>query len=196
MDSGSETGTGTDTFKRSLSARDSRASSSAGTNKIFPKLGKLGGTIEEPPDVDKEHPTSQTLTVDSTQLQLRRLESYDGGLITQPSHEREILAAVLEVKVDLKLEVQRVNQKLAKIEDMLQTLMNRLPPIGSPPPNAGVQQRPPASLATNGTSVTQSTSTIPVSQSIPAIPGPGNNGAEQKSVTSPMSSSTPSIRER
>lgn len=130
MDSGSETGTGVDTFKRSLSARDARPSSSASSNKVFPKFGKLSGTIEETGDAEgaKEGQQQQQNVADSKQLQLRRLESYDDGLITtQPSHDREILAAVLEVKVDLKLEVQRVNQRLAKIEDMLQTLMNRLP---------------------------------------------------------------------
>ncbi|XP_051156319.1 potassium voltage-gated channel protein eag isoform X2 [Leptopilina boulardi] len=193
LDSGSETGTVTDTFKRSLSARDTRASSSAGTNKVFPKLGKLGGTIEEPADVDKEHPTCQTLVVDSKQLQLRRLESYDGGLITQPGHEREILAAVLEVKVDLKLEVQRVNQKLAKIEDLLQSLMNRIPaPVASPPHGAGVssQKRPTVPLSGNGT---QPLTAVPVSQSGSVGPGSGNNGAEL--ITSPTSSATFLIRE-
>ncbi|XP_029663787.1 potassium voltage-gated channel protein eag [Formica exsecta] len=150
LDSGSESGTAGDTFKRSLSARDSRPSSSVATNKVFPKLGKLGGTIEEASD-NVENPKEaqqqqiqqqqQTLAVDSKQLQLRRLESYDGGLIThQPSHEREILAAVLEVKVDLKLEVQRVNQRLAKIEDMLQALMNRLPAAGTPSSSGASQQ--------------------------------------------------------
>lgn len=149
MDSGSESGTAADTFKRSLSARDPRPSSSAGTNKVFPKLGKLSGTIEEggdtaenPKDAQQQQQQQaqqqQTLAVDSKQLQLRRLESYDGGLITtQSSHEREILAAVLEVKVDLKLEVQRVNQRLAKIEDMLQALMNRLPAAGTPSGSGG-----------------------------------------------------------
>ncbi|XP_006621671.1 potassium voltage-gated channel protein eag isoform X5 [Apis dorsata] len=134
LDSGSETGTGVDTFKRSLSARDARPSSSAGSNKVFPKFGKLSGTIEETGDAETAKESQQLQqqqqqnVADSKQLQLRRLESYDDGLITtQPSHDREILAAVLEVKVDLKLEVQRVNQRLAKIEDMLQTLMNRLP---------------------------------------------------------------------
>ncbi|XP_017760899.1 PREDICTED: potassium voltage-gated channel protein eag isoform X2 [Eufriesea mexicana] len=135
LDSGSEAGTGVDTFKRSLSARDARPSSSAGSNKVFPKFGKLSGTIEESGDAEnaketqqQQQPQQQQNTADSKQLQLRRLESYDDGLITtQPSHDREILAAVLEVKVDLKLEVQRVNQRLAKIEDMLQTLMSRLP---------------------------------------------------------------------
>ncbi|XP_018377223.1 PREDICTED: potassium voltage-gated channel protein eag isoform X2 [Trachymyrmex cornetzi] len=141
LDTGSESGTAGDAFKRSLSARDSRPSSSAGTNKVFPKLGKLGErTIEESGDnvenqkdaQQPQAPQQQTLSISSKQLQLRRLESYDGGLITQqPSHEREVLAAVLEVKVDLKLEVQRVNQRLAKIEDMLQALMNKLPAAGS-----------------------------------------------------------------
>ncbi|XP_071626944.1 ether a go-go isoform X1 [Temnothorax longispinosus] len=146
LDTGSESGTVGDTFKRSLSARDSRPSSSA--NKVFPKLGKLGGTIEEggdnenqkdaQPQQAQQQQQQQILSVDSKQLQLRRLESYDGGLITQqPSHEREILAAVLEVKVDLKLEVQRVNQRLAKIEDMLQALMNKLPVAGSGTSSSG-----------------------------------------------------------
>ncbi|XP_034941455.1 potassium voltage-gated channel protein eag isoform X2 [Chelonus insularis] len=135
LDSGSGEGTGTDTFKRTLSARDSRPSSSAGTNKVFPKLGKLSGTIEEADgETTKDPATTNQLTVDSKQLSLRRLESYDGGLITsQPGQDREILAAVLEVKVDLKLEVQRVNQRLAKLEDMLQTVISRLPPANSSP---------------------------------------------------------------
>ncbi|KZC14488.1 Potassium voltage-gated channel protein eag [Dufourea novaeangliae] len=109
LDSGSEGGTGTDTFKRSLSARDARPSSSGGSNKVFPKFGKLTGTIEESGDTDAAKDSQQQQNAaDSKQLQLRRLESYDDGLITtQPSHDREILAAVLEVKVDLKLEVQR-----------------------------------------------------------------------------------------
>ncbi|KAG5327271.1 KCNAE protein, partial [Pseudoatta argentina] len=171
LDTGSESGTAGDTFKRSLSARDSRPSSSAGTNKVFPKLGKLGeraieesgDNIENQKDAQQQQaPQQQTLSVDSKQLQLRRLESYDGGLITQQSsHEREILAAVLEVKVDLKLEVQRVNQRLAKIEDMLQALMNKLPAAGSSP-----------SIATTSTSTTpsegyreQSTTTERISKS-------------------------------
>lgn len=163
MDTGSESGTAGDTFKRSLSARDSRPSSSAGTNKVFPKLSKLGErTIEESGDnVDNQKdtqqqqaPQQQTLSgLDSKQLQLRRLESYDGGLITQqPSHEREILAAVLEVKVDLKLEVQRVNQRLAKIEDMLQALMNKLPAAGTT-----------SSSGTNGSSQQQKISSFTLS---------------------------------
>lgn len=118
----------------------------------------MGGTIEEGGDnenqKDAQQQVQQTLGVDSKQLQLRRLESYDGGLITQqPSHEREILAAVLEVKVDLKLEVQRVNQRLAKIEDMLQALINKLPVAGTSSSGGnggGSQQQKTPSFALNG----------------------------------------------
>ncbi|XP_011867816.1 PREDICTED: potassium voltage-gated channel protein eag isoform X2 [Vollenhovia emeryi] len=167
LDTGSESGTAGDTFKRSLSARDPRPSSSAATNKVFPKLSKLGGTIEEGGDEgqkDAQPPQVQqppALSVDSKQLQLRRLESYDGGLITQqPSHEREILAAVLEVKVDLKLEVQRVNQRLAKIEDMLQALMNKLPSGGSNGGNSQQQKIPSFTLSGVQTPVTPSAITL------------------------------------
>ncbi|XP_063977462.1 potassium voltage-gated channel protein eag isoform X3 [Diachasmimorpha longicaudata] len=150
LDSGSETGTGTDTFKRTLSARDSRPSSSVSMNKVFPKLSKLSGTIEEVQDPEPpKEPPSTTLAIESKQLSLRRLESYDGGLITsQPGQDREILAAVLEVKVDLKLEVQRVNQRLAKLEDMLQSVISRLPPI----PPIGTTPARPGNLLISGNS--------------------------------------------
>ncbi|KAH0954497.1 hypothetical protein HN011_011688 [Eciton burchellii] len=206
LDSGSDSGTISDTFKRSLSARDPRPSSSAATNKVFPKIGKFGGTIEEGGDhVDNTKDTQQTLqaqqqqqtlTVDSKQLQLRRLESYDSGLITQqPSHEREILAAVLEVKVDLKLEVQRVNQRLAKIEDMLQALMNKLPAATSPPISAQQQQKIPSFTAnqlTTSTSVTLiqcATQTTPSIATTSTSTTPSEGYREQSTATERISKS-------
>ncbi|XP_076647431.1 potassium voltage-gated channel protein ether a go-go isoform X3 [Halictus rubicundus] len=198
LDSGSDTGTGPDTFKRSLSARDARPSSSGGSNKVFPKFGKLAGTIEESGDGEsgkessqQQQQPAQPSPADSKQLQLRRLESYDDGLITQPSHDREILAAVLEVKVDLKLEVQRVNQRLAKIEDMLQVLMTRLPTV-SP------QQQKPGSFPSGGGG---SGGTQPSSQAAPsssscqqgsqATQTTGGNGiGEQKVSIATASTST------
>ncbi|XP_032682057.1 potassium voltage-gated channel protein eag isoform X2 [Odontomachus brunneus] len=212
LDSGSESGTAGDTFKRSLSAKDSRPSSSTGTNKVFPKLGKLSGTIEEsgdnaenPKDTQQQQQAQQqqqqqqqqALAVDSKQLQLRRLESYDGGLITtQPSHEREILAAVLEVKVDLKLEVQRVNQRLAKIEDMLQALMNRLPAAGTPSGGGGngggggsqSQKGPNFGLGGNGT---QNQSLV-ISPSITVVQSGTQTTEYKPSIATTSTSTTPS----
>lgn len=216
LDTGSESGTAGDTFKRSLSARDSRPSSSAGTNKVFPKLSKLGGTIEEGSDnvenskdaQQQQRQQQQILGVDSKQLQLRRLESYDGGLITQqPSHEREILAAVLEVKVDLKLEVQRVNQRLAKIEDMLQALMNKFPAAGTPSSGgssgssqqqkipsftlSGVQSQPSvtSSVVTLVQSATQTTEYRPSIATTSTSTTPSEGYREQSTATERMSKS-------
>lgn len=159
-------------------------------------MGKLGGTIEEggdnvenPKDAQQQQAQQQqqTLSVDSKQLQLRRLESYDGGLITQqPSHEREILAAVLEVKVDLKLEVQRVNQRLAKIEDMLQALMNKLPAATSP--SGGSQQQKIPSFTLSGVQ-----SQSPVSPSVVTLVQSATQTAEYRpSIATTSTSTTPS----
>jgi len=129
--------------------------------------------------------------VDSKQLQLRRLESYDGGLITQqPSHEREILAAVLEVKVDLKLEVQRVNQRLAKIEDMLQALMNRLPNAGTPPSSgSSSQQQKTPNFALGGNNGVQ----LPVTPSMITLVQSATQTPECKpSIATTSTSTTPS----
>ncbi|KAJ8684150.1 hypothetical protein QAD02_019942 [Eretmocerus hayati] len=157
LDSGSDGGgggggSGADSFKHH------QTGSSTGSNKVFPKLGKLSNMIEEDPEGSKETIQSHSLALhpvhDQSQLQMRKLESYDGGLIVQPSHEREILAAVLEVKVDLKLEVQRVNQRLAKIEDMLQILITRLPASSNTAPGspsaATVGTQPPSNGSTPG----------------------------------------------
>lgn len=205
LDTGSESGTAGDTFKRSLSARDPRPGSSAGTNKVFPKLSKLGGTIEESGDnVEKDaqqqqaQQAQQTLSVDSKQLQLRRLESYDGGLITQQSsHEREILAAVLEVKVDLKLEVQRVNQRLAKIEDMLQALMNKLPAavVGTSSSGGGnggsnFQQQKIPSFTLSG--VVQSCQSPATSSAVTLIQSATQTTEYRPSIATTSTSTTPS----
>ncbi|XP_012284973.1 potassium voltage-gated channel protein eag [Orussus abietinus] len=200
LDSGSEVGSAADTFKRSLSARDSRPSSSAGTNKVFPKLGKLSGTIEEVSDSgDHAKDQGQSLGVDSKQLSLKRFESYDGGLITsQPSHDREMLAAVLEVKVDLKLEVQRVNQRLAKIEDMLQNLITKIPVAGTPQASSGTPQQQvqssqrvaiPSVVASTGTSQSQGGSERG-QNGTPTTSSPGNGVDVQVQKSASTSSTT------
>lgn len=130
--------------------------------------------------------------MDSKQLQLRRLESYDGGLITQqPSHEREILAAVLEVKVDLKLEVQRVNQRLAKIEDMLQALMSKLPVAGTSSSSgggSGSQQQKTPNFALGGNSGVQ----LSVTPSVITVQSATQTTECKPSIATTSTSTTPS----
>lgn len=55
-------------------------------------------------------------------------DSYDTGLREQPSTlvQRDLIATVLDMKVDVRLEMQRMNQRISRIEDLLTDLVNRL----------------------------------------------------------------------
>lgn len=56
------------------------------------------------------------------------IDTYDTGLREQPSTlaERDLVATVMDMKVDMRLEMQRMNQRISKIEDMLGELVKRL----------------------------------------------------------------------
>lgn len=56
------------------------------------------------------------------------IDTYDTGLREQPSTlaERDLVATVMDMKVDMRLEMQRMNQRISKIEDMLGDLCKRL----------------------------------------------------------------------
>lgn len=56
------------------------------------------------------------------------IDTYDTGLREQPSTlaERDLIATVMDMKVDMRLEMQRMNQRISKIEDMLGELVKRL----------------------------------------------------------------------
>lgn len=56
------------------------------------------------------------------------IDTYDTGLRELPSTlaERDLVATVMDMKVDMRLEMQRMNQRISKIEDMLGDLVKRL----------------------------------------------------------------------
>lgn len=55
-------------------------------------------------------------------------DSYDTGLREQPSTlvQRDLISTVLDMKVDVRLEMQRMSQRIGRIEDLLTDLLNRL----------------------------------------------------------------------
>lgn len=55
-------------------------------------------------------------------------DNYDTGLREQPSTlaQRDLIATVLDMKVDVRLEMQRMSQRISRIEDLLHDLVNRL----------------------------------------------------------------------
>lgn len=56
-------------------------------------------------------------------------ERYDTGLREDPSimAQRDLISTVLDMKVDVRLEMQRLNQRVSRMEDILQEILNRLP---------------------------------------------------------------------
>lgn len=55
-------------------------------------------------------------------------DNYDSGLREQPSTlvQRDLISTVLDMKVDVRLEMQRMSQRISRIEDLLSELVNRL----------------------------------------------------------------------
>lgn len=55
-------------------------------------------------------------------------DNYDTGLREQPSTlaQRDLISTVLDMKVDVRLEMQRMSQRIGRIEDLLTDLLNRL----------------------------------------------------------------------
>ncbi|XP_069965619.1 potassium voltage-gated channel protein eag isoform X10 [Bactrocera oleae] len=56
-------------------------------------------------------------------------DTYDTGLREQPPTmaQRDLIATMLDLKVDVRLEMQRMQQRIGRIEDLLGELMKRLP---------------------------------------------------------------------
>lgn len=55
-------------------------------------------------------------------------DNYDTGLREQPSTlaQRDLISTVLDMKVDVRLEMQRMSTRISRIEDLLTDLVNRL----------------------------------------------------------------------
>lgn len=128
----------------SSSGSGSAAPPHASGNKVFPKLQKLSGaspatvkrqdTIEE--IVEVEDMVRERARIDRS-LSLRKVDSYDCGLrdpaaallyaaAPDPPDCRDLMANMMDFKVDVKLEIQRLNQKLGRMEDLLGELVTRL----------------------------------------------------------------------
>lgn len=131
-------------FTRSLSARDKPGSStsSAGVtqshssngsggsgNKVFPKLQKMQSSTSMRQDsLVVEQPEPRTGS-----LGLHRMDSYDCGLrdpaaialYSSGNEYKEIMTNLMDFKVDVKLEIQRLNQRMGRMEELLTELVSR-----------------------------------------------------------------------
>lgn len=115
-------------------------------NKVFPKLQKVSSGAS--PGITRQDTIEEIVEVEQPShfrsLNLRKMQSYDCGLrdpssislyqtpthpeIIAPSEYKELLTNLMDFKVDVKLEIQRLNQKVGRIEEMLSDLVKRLSP--------------------------------------------------------------------
>jgi potassium voltage-gated channel Eag-related subfamily H member 5 len=81
-------------------------------------------------------------------------DNYDTGLREQPSTlaQRDLISTVLDMKVDVRLEMQRMSTRISRIEDLLTDLVNRLvvdsSETSSPGDQASVSVSSPTGTAT------------------------------------------------
>lgn len=100
-------------------------------NKVFPKLQKVtatsAGPLHSPSSLRREKTIDESIEVEEP------LPKSEGGLVvyrpkgTSPDKYKEIITNIMDFKVDVKLEVQRLNQKIARVEELLSEIVNRLP---------------------------------------------------------------------
>nr|XP_036677172.1 potassium voltage-gated channel protein eag isoform X1 [Drosophila suzukii]XP_036677173.1 potassium voltage-gated channel protein eag isoform X1 [Drosophila suzukii]XP_036677174.1 potassium voltage-gated channel protein eag isoform X1 [Drosophila suzukii] len=118
-------------------------------------------------------------------------DTYDTGLRETPPTlaQRDLIATVLDMKVDVRLELQRMQQRIGRIEDLLGELVKRLAPgtgSGTAPDNSSGQTTPGDEICAGcgagggGTPTTQAPPTSVVTSPVDTvitISSPGGSGA-------------------
>lgn len=76
--------------------------------------------LEKVPSIERETASSSPRTTSAS-------ETYDAGLRESNAlAQRDLIATVLDLKVDSRLEMQRMSQRIGRLEDLLTELVKRL----------------------------------------------------------------------
>ncbi|XP_024084672.1 potassium voltage-gated channel protein eag isoform X2 [Cimex lectularius] len=177
LDSGTETGSAA-SISRTHSVRDSPSKSSGSStggngggsgNKVFPKLQKVTATSSglTPATVSRQDTIEEIVELEDRPTRsstMKKFDSYDSGIIKSeqksseatfkpqpvatPAEYKEIMTNIMDFKVDVKLEVQKLNQKVARMEELLTEVLSRL---GSVSPSSASQSGAEVSSARSAT---------------------------------------------
>lgn len=106
-------------------------------------------------------------------------DTYDTGLREQPSTlaQRDLIATVLDMKVDVRLEMQRMSQRMGRVEDLLSELLKRISMDSSgqsTPADEAIQNITTGTATTPTTSISQSTSYTTVAAAVTETSSGGN----------------------
>lgn len=102
------------------------------------------------------------------------LDNYDTGLREQPSTlaQRDLISTVLDMKVDVRLEMQRMSTRINRIEELLTDLVNRLVIDSSEQSSPGDNNPSQASAAT----LSPTTINVPTTSGSLTPSGPNSGG--------------------
>lgn len=118
--------------------------------------------------------------IEMAQSRATTSDTYDTGLREQPPTlaQRDLIATVLDLKVDVRLEMQRMSQRISRIEDLLSELVKRLSQdsSGQTTPGDGSDAIPTIPTQTStGVSTDPAISSISQGQSIPITTTPSSS---------------------
>jgi potassium voltage-gated channel Eag-related subfamily H member 5 len=105
-------------------------------------------------------------------------DSYDTGLREQPSTlaQRDLISTVLDMKVDVRLEMQRMSSRIGRIEDLLTDLVNRLVIDSSEQSSPGDNNLSQASAVLSPTEAGTTTISVPSTSGSLTPSGPNTSG--------------------
>nr|XP_041630862.1 potassium voltage-gated channel protein eag isoform X4 [Drosophila kikkawai] len=136
-------------------SRDSRVVIEGGAAAAAGAAGSTGGssgvvaTIETgggagPTKAERNLALERERQIEMASSRATTSDTYDTGLRETPPTlaQRDLIATVLDMKVDVRLELQRMQQRIGRIEDLLGELVKRLAPPGATPGGAGAGSAP------------------------------------------------------
>lgn len=118
--------------------------------------------------------------IEMSQSRATTSDTYDTGLREQPITlaQRDLIATVLDMKVDVRLEMQRMSQRMGRVEDLLSELIKRISMDSSgqsTPADEGIQNITTTTSA--ATSVSQATTTTSTTSTVTAaVAGTSSGG--------------------
>lgn len=119
-------------------------------------------------------------------------EPYDNGLREQSSTlaQRDLIATVLDMKVDSRLEMQRMSQRIGRLEDLLTELVKRLSVHDSSDVSTPADETAPIIVSSSSTIATTPAATILVTSSSPPASAAITMAIPSTSTTLPHASSS------
>lgn len=137
--------------------KEPRAGSGGSGNRVYPKLSRVPERQETQEDPPHHHPVSRINRVGPQVIDFHtvgQIERTDDSPAGGSGGHNNIIESFAELKHEVRSEVQRINHKMTRLEDILGEILVRLTPPTAPTPRSGRSSSRGASGGGNITQVT------------------------------------------